>query len=59
MAVYQFTDLERLYVNKIWAHLNEVMGNEFGEEIHGIADYWGINVGIILGMNILYETRKV
>lgn len=35
------------------------MGNEVGEEIRGIADYWNIDVGIILGMNIIYEARKV
>jgi len=39
--------------------MDEVMGNEIGEEIQGIANYWNVNVGIILGMNILYEIRKV
>lgn len=35
------------------------MGKEFGEEIRGIADYWNIDVGIVVGMNILAETRRV
>ena len=51
--------MDRFYVSKILANLNAVMGNEVGEEIRGIADYWNIDVGIILGMNIIYETRKV
>lgn len=55
----EFTDLERIYVNRIWANLDGVMGNEIGEEIRGIAAYWDIDVGIILGMNILYEERKL
>ena len=59
LCVYQFTDLERLYVKKILANLDKVMGNEFGEEIRGIADYWNIDVGIIVGMNIIPETRRV
>lgn len=46
-------------MNRIWANLDGVMGNEIGEEIRGIAAYWDIDVGIILGMNILYEERKV
>lgn len=58
-VLYQFSDLERFYVSKILAELNAVMGHEIGEEIHGIADYWDIDVGIIAGLNIIYETRKV
>ena len=58
-CIYQFTDLERIYVKKILANLDVVMGKEFGEEIRGIANYWNINVGIIIGMNILAETRRV
>ena len=46
-------------MNKILTDLDEVMGNESGEEIRGIAAYWDVDVGIILGMNILYEMRKV
>lgn len=51
--------MDRFYVNKILANLNAVMGNDIGEEIRGIAEYWNIDVGIILGMNIIYEARKV
>ena len=46
-------------MKKILAHLDDVMGPEMGGEIRGIANYWNIDVGVILGMNILYETRKV
>lgn len=41
------------------ANLDKVMGSDSGEEIRGIAAYWDVDVGIILGMNILYEMRKV
>ena len=57
--ICQFTDLERVYVKKILANLDVVMGKEFGEEIRGIASYWNIDVGIVIGMNILPETRRV
>ena len=46
-------------MNKILTNLDEVVGNESDEEIRGIAAYWDVDVGIILGMNILYEMRKV
>ena len=57
--LYQYTDLERIYVNDILANLDNVMGPEMGAEMRGIANYWNIDVGIILGINIMYETRKV
>ena len=58
-TVYQFTDLERIYVKRVLKNLDKVMGNEFFEEIHGIAEFWNIDVGIIVGMNIIPETRRV
>lgn len=48
-----------MYVKRILSELDVVMGKEFGEEIRGIADYWNIDVGIVVGMNILAETRRV
>ena len=46
-------------MKKILADLDVVMGKEYGEEIRGISNYWGIDIGIIVGMNILTETRRV
>lgn len=51
--------MERIYANKILGDLNKVAGNDLSEEIRGIAIYWDIDPGVIVGMNILYETRKV
>ena len=32
---------------------------ELGEEMKSIADYWGIDLGVIVGLNFAYEMRRV
>jgi len=39
--------------------LRKIVGEELSEEIKGIARYWNVDVGVILGMNLMYEFRKV
>ena len=39
-------------------NFDSLMG-ELGEELRGIADYWGIDLGLLVGLNLSYELRRV
>ena len=32
---------------------------ELGREMKGVADYWGLDLGIVVGLNLIYELRRV
>ena len=32
---------------------------ELGQEMKGVADYWNIDLGIVVGLNLIYELRRV
>ena len=32
---------------------------ELGEEMRGISEYWGVDLGIVVGLNFAYELRRV
>lgn len=40
------------------ANFDDLMG-ELGEELRGIAEYWGIDLGLLVGLNLSYELRRV
>ena len=40
------------------ADLDHYLG-ELGEEMRAIAEYWGVDLGIIVGLNFAYELRRV
>ena len=40
------------------ADLDKYLG-EYGQEMKAIADYWTIDLGIIVGLNFAYEFRRV
>ena len=40
------------------ANFDDPMG-ELGEELRGIAEYWGIDLGLLVGLNLSYELRRV
>lgn len=39
-------------------NFDDLMG-ELGEELRGIAEYWGIDLGLLVGLNLSYELRRV
>ena len=39
-------------------NFDSLMG-EVGEELRGIAEYWGIDLGLLVGLNLSYELRRV
>ena len=39
-------------------NFDSLMGG-LGEELHGIAEYWGIDLGLLIGLNLSYELRRV
>ena len=51
--------MEKRLVNQVLGDLHNIIGEELGEEIKGIAKYWNVDVGTILGINLMYEFRKV
>ena len=40
------------------ANFDDLMG-ELGQELKGIAEYWGVDLGLIVGLNLSYEMRRV
>jgi len=40
------------------ANFDGLMG-ELGQELRGIAEYWGIDLGLLVGLNLSYELRRV
>ena len=40
------------------AVLDDLLG-ELGEEMRSIANYWQIDLGIVVSLNFAYELRKV
>lgn len=50
--------MERKVLEEIMADLDHYLG-ELGEEMRGIAEYWGVDLGIIVGLNFAYELRRV
>ena len=59
LLLNQLNDLEKTLVKRVLGSLHKIVGQEFSEEIKGIAEYWNVDVGVILGMNLMYEFRKV
>ena len=49
---------EEKVLEKIMASFDSHLG-ELGEEMKSIADYWGIDLGVIVGLNFAYEMRRV
>ena len=49
---------ERKVLEAIMAELDHYLG-ELGEEMRGISEYWGVDLGIIVGLNFAYELRRV
>ena len=49
---------ERKVLEAIMAELDHYLG-ELGEERRGISEYWGVDLGIIVGLNFAYELRRV
>ena len=49
---------ERKVLEEIMAELDHYLG-ELGEEMRGISEYWGVDLGIIVGLNFAYELRRV
>jgi N-acylethanolamine-hydrolysing acid amidase len=45
-------------LEKIMASFDAHLG-ELGEEMKSIADYWGIDLGIVVGLNFAYEMRRI
>jgi len=48
----------QLLLESIMANFDNLMG-ELGQELKGIAEYWGIDLGLIVGLNLSYEMRRV
>lgn len=48
----------QLILEKIMSNFDNLMG-ELGEEIRGIAEYWGIDLGLLVGLNLSYELRRI
>lgn len=32
---------------------------ELGQEMKGVADYWNVDLGVVVGLNLIYELRRV
>lgn len=32
---------------------------ELGKEMRGVAEYWQVDLGIVVGINLIYELRRV
>ena len=32
---------------------------ELGREMKGVAEYWNVDLGIVVGLNLIYELRRV
>ena len=45
-------------VKVVMASFDELLG-EVGEELKGIADYWKVDLGLVVGLNFAYEFRRV
>ena len=45
-------------LDKIATNLDGLLG-ELGQEMRAIADYWKVDLGIIVTLNFAYELRKV
>ena len=48
----------QLLLESIMANFDDLMG-ELGQELKGIAEYWGVDLGLIVGLNLSYEMRRV
>ncbi|XP_065911748.1 N-acylethanolamine-hydrolyzing acid amidase-like [Dysidea avara] len=48
----------QLLLESIMANFDSLMG-ELGQELRGIAEYWGIDLGLIVGLNLSYEMRRI
>ena len=49
---------EQKALDKILSVLDHFLG-ELGEEMRGISEYWGVDLGIVVGLNFAYELRRV
>ena len=45
-------------LEKIGADLDGLLG-DLGKEMRAIADYWQIDLGIVVSLNFAYELRRV
>ena len=50
--------IEREVLDEILSNLDRFLG-ELGEEMRGISEYWGLDLGIVVGLNFAYELRRV
>ena len=50
--------VEQEVLEVIMSELDHCLG-ELGEEMRGISEYWGLDLGIIVGLNFAYELRRV
>ncbi len=57
-AVIQAPKLVRELLDKIMGDLDGLLG-ELGKEMRAIADYWQVDLGIIVTLNFAYELRRV
>ena len=48
----------RWLLDEIMADLDNLLG-ELGQEMRAIADYWQIDLGIVVTLNFAYELREV
>ena len=49
---------EQKILEEIMSDLDRYLG-ELGEEMRGISEYWGVDLGIVVGLNFAYELRRV
>lgn len=45
-------------LEKIGADLDALLG-DLGKEMKSVADYWKIDLGIVVSLNFAYELRRV
>ncbi len=58
LVLAQAPKLERELLDKIMGDLDGLLG-ELGKEMRAIADYWQIDLGIVVSLNFAYELRRV
>ena len=45
-------------VKVVMASFDDLLG-EIGQELKGIAEYWKVDLGLVVGLNFAYEFRRV
>ena len=52
------TKIEQSLLVKLMSNMNHYFG-EYGEEMKAIANFFGIDLGLIVTLNLSYELRRV